>query len=82
MVAGEYVAEVGGAMESKTKELKPIIIDVKEWGLDRQLFRGKRLILLDTPGFNDTAGEEAVILRRIAVWLAKSWVSGQLMAAL
>ena len=59
-------------MESKTKTLEAIIINVKERGLDRPLLEGKRLILLDTPGFDDTAGHEAVILRRIAIWLAKS----------
>jgi len=59
-------------MESETKEIVPIIIDVKKRGLDRPLLRGKRLILLDTPGFDDTAGHEALILRRIAIWLAQS----------
>ena len=58
-------------MESETKEVKPIIIDVEKMGLDRPLLRGKRLILLDTPGFDDTAGREAIILRRIATWLAR-----------
>ena len=59
-------------MESKTKTLQAIIINVEERGLDRPLLEGKRLILLDTPGFDDTAGHEAVILRRIAIWLARS----------
>ena len=59
-------------MESETKELKPIIIDVQKMGLDPRLLRGKRLILLDTPGYDDTAGHEAIILRRIAIWLARS----------
>ena len=66
------MAEVGHDMESTTKCLKPIVIDVEKRGLDRPFLRGKRLILLDTPGFDDTAGHEAVILRRIAIWLAKS----------
>ena len=68
-------------MESKTKTLEAIIIDVKERGLDWPLLEGKHLILLDTPGFDDMAGHEAVILRRIAIWLARSWVLGQPMAA-
>ena len=59
-------------MESETKELKPIIIDVQRMGLDPRRLRGKRLILLDTPGFDDTAGHEAIILRRIVIWLARS----------
>ena len=59
-------------MESETMTLQAIMIDVKKRGLDRPLLRGKRLILLDTPGFDDTGGHEAVILRRIALWLARS----------
>ena len=57
-------------MKSETKELQPIIIDVEKMGLDRPLLRGKRLILLDTPSFDDT--DEGLILRRIAIWFARS----------
>ena len=32
-----------------------------------------RLVLVDTPGFNDTNEVDLEILRRIAVWLASSW---------
>lgn len=74
-IAGWDAAEVGTAMESKTKTLEAIIIDVKARKLDLPLLKGKRLILLDTPGFDDTAGHEAIILRRIAVWLALSYKS-------
>ncbi|EDR05802.1 uncharacterized protein LACBIDRAFT_302570 [Laccaria bicolor S238N-H82] len=80
MIAGEDQAKVGPTMESETKELKPIIIDVQKMGLDPSrlaLLNGKRLILLDTPGFDDTAGHEAVILRRIAIWLARSYKNKQ-----
>lgn len=77
MIAGEDQAKVGPTMESETTELKPIIIDVQKMGLNRELPRGKRLILLDTPGFDDTAGHEAVILRRIAIWLARSYKNPQ-----
>ena len=59
-------------MKSATKRLEPYIIDVKKRGLDRPLLRGKRLILLDTPGLDGAAGHEAVNLQRIAIWLARS----------
>ena len=59
-------------MESQTKTLEPVTIDLEGRRLDLPLPLGKRLILLDTPGFDDTDGHEVVILRRIAVWLAKS----------
>lgn len=32
----------------------------------------RRLILVDTPGFDDTYIDDAEVLRRIAVWLAVS----------
>ena len=33
---------------------------------------GHRLILVDTPGFDDTFVDDVVILKRIAKWLAAS----------
>ena len=32
----------------------------------------RRIVLVDTPGFDDTYADDGEILRRIAVWLA-SW---------
>ena len=33
---------------------------------------GRRVVLFDTPGFDDTYVNDGEILRRIAVWLASS----------
>ena len=33
---------------------------------------GNRVIIVDTPGFDDTHVDDLEILRRIAVWLASS----------
>ena len=33
---------------------------------------GNRVIIVDTPGFDDTYMDDAEILRRIGVWLAAS----------
>ena len=33
----------------------------------------RRIVLVDTPGFNDTHEDETEILRRVAVWLAASY---------
>jgi hypothetical protein len=33
---------------------------------------GHRVIIVDTPGFDDTFVDDVEILRRIAVWLASS----------
>ena len=35
-------------------------------------FKGHRVIIVDTPGFDDTYEDDVEILRRIAVWLASS----------
>ena len=34
--------------------------------------KGHRLVLLDTPGFNDTYVDDVDTLKRIAEWLAES----------
>ena len=34
--------------------------------------KGHRVVIVDTPGFDDTYVEDVEILRRIAVWLASS----------
>jgi len=34
--------------------------------------KGYRLVLLDTPGFDDTFADDVEILKRIGKWLAKS----------
>ncbi|KAG6814070.1 hypothetical protein H0H92_003117 [Tricholoma furcatifolium] len=34
---------------------------------------GRRVVFVDTPGFDDTYIDDSEILRRIAVWLAKSY---------
>lgn len=40
---------------------------------------GHRLVLLDTPGFDDTFGRDSVILPQIAEWLGKSHSQGALL---
>jgi hypothetical protein len=39
-----------------------------------QSLQGRRIIIVDTPGFDDTCLSDAEILRRIAAWLADSYV--------
>ncbi|KIM39591.1 hypothetical protein M413DRAFT_74822, partial [Hebeloma cylindrosporum] len=59
---GEDVAQVGHTTTSCTKQPLPITINRK----------GYRLVLLDTPGFDDTHAEDVEILKRIAKWLEVS----------
>jgi len=62
--------EVGHKLISCTIHLDYAIIDPKSIGLSRT--KG-RVIIVDTPGFDDTYEEDVEILRRIAVWLASSY---------
>ena len=65
MYLGENVAEVGHSLTSCTTDVQHFIVK-------HPLDSTRRLILVDTPGFDHTNHEEADILRRIAVWLGRS----------
>ena len=41
---------------------------------DEFILDGRRVILIDTPGFDDTNVSDAEILNMIAVFLATAWV--------
>ena len=58
--------EVGHKMKSCTSKLQYEIVD------NPPLLKGHRVIIVDTPGFDDTYVDDVEILRRIAVWLASS----------
>ncbi|KAH6918111.1 P-loop containing nucleoside triphosphate hydrolase protein [Coprinopsis sp. MPI-PUGE-AT-0042] len=74
-VAGRTVTTVGHALASCTQEIEYYTIDnAKAAGFD--LAEGRRLVLVDTPGFNHTYVDDSEILRRIAVWLASSYDVG------
>ena len=63
---GQNVAEVGHGLRSRTTEIQPVIMDPHPNDPSR------RLIFVDTPGFDDTFIDDTEILRRISVWLALS----------
>jgi len=44
----------------------------KKMAEEYNLEHDRRLVLVDTPGFDDTNVSDSEILRRIAVWLAYS----------
>ncbi|KAF8191299.1 P-loop containing nucleoside triphosphate hydrolase protein [Pholiota molesta] len=76
--------EVGHGLQSCTSHLKPIVIPFAhgENGENLNGFTNPnghnegRLVLVDTPGFDDTYEDDAEILRRISVWLGISYVAG------
>ena len=55
-----------------TKQLAHYFINVPK-NLETEFgIVGRRVVLVDTPGFDDTDLSDTEILRRIAVWLAAS----------
>ncbi|KAH6905912.1 P-loop containing nucleoside triphosphate hydrolase protein [Coprinopsis sp. MPI-PUGE-AT-0042] len=65
---GKKRAEVGNTIASCTRNLAWYTTTLPDGP-----FTGRRLILVDTPGFDDTYADDSEILRRVAVWLAASY---------
>jgi predicted GTPase len=61
---------VGHDLRSCTSNLQHAFIEDKVG--NRQHLKGRRIVIVDTPGFDDTYTEDREILRRIAIWLASS----------
>ena len=66
-LAGKEVVMVGLGLESCSTEIKPVIIQ-------HPTEENRRIILVDTPGFDDTNVDDVEILKSIADWLAQSYV--------
>jgi len=62
--------KVGGDTTSCTTKPCPAYVDIPIPRLAK--LEGHRLVLLDTPGFDDTFVEDVAILKGIAEWLADS----------
>jgi len=57
--------KVGHHLKSCTAELQPVVITSSQYPeLGKQ-----RLVIVDTPGFDDTYVSDSEILHRIALWL-------------
>jgi GTPase Era involved in 16S rRNA processing len=63
MLVGRDVTCVSDDINSCTQKIEPFIITRAN---------GPRIVLVDTPGFDDTFLDDTEILRRIAIWLATS----------
>jgi len=63
---GGNVMPVGHDLSSCTSKLQYAIVEPPPC-------RGHRVIIVDTPGFDDTYEDDVEILRRIAAWLASSY---------
>ncbi|KAF8147718.1 P-loop containing nucleoside triphosphate hydrolase protein [Crassisporium funariophilum] len=73
---GKDVAEVGHGLGSCTSQLQHFVTESVP--SEFEFLKGRRLIFVDTPGFNDTRPEmtDMEILRRISAWLAYSYADG------
>ena len=58
--------KVGHGLISRTAELQPVVITSSQ----HSQLGGQRLVMVDTPGFDDTYLPDWEILNRIALWLA------------
>ncbi|KAG5653180.1 hypothetical protein H0H81_001897 [Sphagnurus paluster] len=65
---GKEVTLVGHNLKSQTVNIQHFVITHPD-----PKFKDRRVIVLDTPGFDDTFVDDREILRRIAVWLGRSY---------
>ncbi|GLB39681.1 putative 50S ribosome-binding GTPase [Lyophyllum shimeji] len=68
-VLGEERMRVGHNLTSCTVQLQYAFIDSVHY----QGLEGHRMVIVDTPGFDDTYEGDATILRRIAEWLENTY---------
>jgi hypothetical protein len=60
--------DVGHGLDSCTTNVQHAFIDI----VDHPHLGNNRIVILDTPGFDNTHIEDEDIMRRIAIWLASS----------
>ncbi|KAF8064965.1 P-loop containing nucleoside triphosphate hydrolase protein [Lyophyllum atratum] len=66
ILMGQDVASVGHDLQSHT-------VHIQHFTFFHPDFPKRRIVVIDTPGFDDTTIDDREILRRIAVWLARSY---------
>lgn len=64
---------VGHDLMSYTNEIKAVRVRVPDEDID--------IVLVDTPGFDDTYKSDYEILQMISEWIKQVWVSDQWLAA-
>ena len=64
MVADNTMVAVGNDLNSHTREVQPVRCCHPD---------GRTIVLVDTPGFDDTDKDDAqIVLKKIACWLKKT----------
>ncbi|KAJ2934667.1 hypothetical protein H1R20_g2459, partial [Candolleomyces eurysporus] len=70
-VTGAGKSSVGSALSSCTSDIESVVVEgqTNNW----RRIGGHRIVIVDTPGFDDTYITDSEILRRIARWLEESY---------
>ncbi|KAF8884207.1 P-loop containing nucleoside triphosphate hydrolase protein [Gymnopilus junonius] len=69
---GQQRMTVGTTLKSQTSDLADALLDMRRYP---GTFGGKyQIVVVDTPGFDDTAKSDVLILKKIAEWLEKSYM--------
>ncbi len=63
---------VGAFLHSCTSHLTPIALDPGQFTAMHRFGDSRRLVIVDTPGFDDTYVDDVEILTHISDWLATS----------
>ncbi|TEB20534.1 hypothetical protein FA13DRAFT_1742848 [Coprinellus micaceus] len=69
---------VGHRMVSETSETSVVVVEraPSQYAALNRLLNDRRIVLVDTPGFNDTTMNDAVVLTSISQWLLASYGEG------
>ena len=62
---------VGETLKSQTADLEAVELDMTPYS---NLLGNYQIIIVDTPGFDDTLKSDVAILKKIAEWLKESFV--------
>ncbi|KJA26251.1 hypothetical protein HYPSUDRAFT_308868 [Hypholoma sublateritium FD-334 SS-4] len=83
LTEGQPQMLVGHSLMSCTSTINPVVVnfpsDTNHLQVDAK-GENRRLIIVDTPGFDDTFVDDSEILRRISLWLAQSYTKNMKLA--
>ncbi|KAJ3498534.1 hypothetical protein NMY22_g19594 [Coprinellus aureogranulatus] len=73
-IGDDRKVKVGDQLASCTYDLQSVVIDnqIQRQGSFANLTQEHRIVIVDTPGFDDTSATDFQILKRIASWLQES----------
>jgi len=69
----DNLRKVGHGMGPCTTEPSPVVVDPSIHRFTHPILKDHRLVLLDTPGFDNPSKDDEQILKQIVKWLTKSY---------